>query len=108
MKKLMSILCMVMFLGQGSAFAQQPDYEKYGKIAITVVQADYPEANVTDYQYLGRKDLGNGQVSDSFLFKVSQDGKERDVVVTVNHSLTNNRLLNLKVEEKSPSQSTPR
>ncbi|PLS17638.1 hypothetical protein CVD28_11650 [Bacillus sp. M6-12] len=106
MKKFMLALCLLMFLGQGSAFAQKTDYEKYGKIAITVVQADYPEANVTEYQYQGRKDLGNGKVADSFLFKVTKDGKEREVVVTIAHSLSNNKLLNLTVEEKTPQQST--
>ncbi|MDQ7864688.1 DUF3889 domain-containing protein [Peribacillus frigoritolerans] len=34
---------------------KNPITKKYGKIAITVVQADYPEVEITDYEYKGRK-----------------------------------------------------
>ncbi|RFU62021.1 DUF3889 domain-containing protein [Peribacillus glennii] len=102
MKKLLGILFAVVFLCQsGIVSAQQPDYEKYGKIAISVVQGDYPGESVTDYQYMGRKNLGNGQVEDSFLFTVKENGKTVKPLVKVRHSVTNNKLLNLSVEEMS-------
>lgn len=56
-KYLISIILLGSFLFSFSTFtqAQKPDYEKYGKIAMTVIVADYPGEEVRDYQYLGRK-----------------------------------------------------
>ncbi|MDQ0219908.1 DUF3889 domain-containing protein [Peribacillus cavernae] len=100
MKKILGILFTVWIMFQaGTAGAQAPDYEKYGKIAIMVVQADYPGEEVTEYQYLGRNKLEKRQVEDSFLFTVNENGKKVDVTVRVRHSLTNNKMLNLTVEE---------
>lgn len=100
MKKFFGILVVFLVLinGQVSA-AEKPDYEKYGKIAIVVVQADYPGDEVTDYEYLGRKTLENGQVEDSFLFLISDKGSEFNVTVKIKHNLSNDKLLNLTVEE---------
>ncbi|RFU60687.1 DUF3889 domain-containing protein [Bacillus sp. V59.32b] len=100
MKKILSILFAVMILFQsGVIAAEKPDYEKYGQIAIAVVKADYPGEAVTEYQYLGRKKLMNDQVEDGFLFNVTENGKKVDVTVKVRHSLANNKMLNLTVEE---------
>jgi hypothetical protein len=102
MKKTISFLCLFMFLLQSTIVAaENPDYEKYGRIAIAVVQADYPQDEVTDYQYKGRKQLGNDEVEDSFMFLVKEKGKEFNVTVKVRHHLTNKKLLSLTVEENS-------
>lgn len=102
MKKILGIFFAISLLFQsGLVSAQQPDYEKYGKIAISVVQGDYPGEPVTDYQYMGRKNLGGGQVEDSFLFTVKENGKKVKPLVKVRHSIANNKLVNLSVEETS-------
>lgn len=99
MKKILSILFAVSIVFSASnVSAQQPDYQKYGQIALAVVKADYPGQPVTEYQYLGRKKLMNDQVEDSFLFNVTENGK-KDVTVKVRHSLADNKTLNLTVEE---------
>jgi hypothetical protein len=86
--------------GSISAQAQKPDYEKYGKIAITVVQADYPEVEITDYEYKGRKTVAKNLVEDDFRFLVENKGQEFNVIVTVQHDLKNEKLLSLKVTEQ--------
>ncbi|WP_180954559.1 DUF3889 domain-containing protein [Bacillus sp. V5-8f] len=102
MKKVPAILFALIFIcHSGMVSAQQPDYEKYGKIAIAAVQADYPGEAVTDYQYMGRKNVGTGLVEDSFLFTVNENGKRVKPLVKVKHSTINNKLLNLTVEETS-------
>ncbi|MBM7691603.1 hypothetical protein JOC77_001010 [Peribacillus deserti] len=107
MKKFLGIIAAVLFLLQtGHASAQKTDYEKYGKIAISVIQADYPGEPVTDYQYLGRKDLGNGAVEDAFQFNVIENSKRIKPIVRVRHNLRNNKLLDIRVEE--PTGQTPR
>lgn len=80
--------------------AANTGYEKYGRIAIAVVKADYPNDDVVDYEYKGRTQNPNGQAEDSFQFLVKDQGKERTVKVKIRHDLTNKKMLNLIVEEK--------
>ena len=80
--------------------AQRPDYEKYGRIAIVVIKEDFPGEEVRDYQYMGRKQLSDSQVVDSFQFKVTADGKPLLATVLITHDVKNNRLLNLTVTEQ--------
>lgn len=104
MKKLLSLIMgfmIVMQLAPSTPLAANPDYEKYGKIAIAVVQADYPGDDVTDYEYKGRKKLANNQVEDDFVFLVVENGKEFNVIVSIQHSLNNKKLLSLKVTEQN-------
>ena len=81
--------------------AQRPDYEKYGRIAIAVIKEDFPGEAVQDYQYMGRKQLSDGQVVDSFQFKVTDNGKPVIASVHITHDLKNNKLLNLTVTEQA-------
>ncbi|MCL6573778.1 MAG: YqzG/YhdC family protein [Bacillus sp. (in: Bacteria)] len=80
--------------------AQKPDYEKYSRIAIAVVQADFPGEPIKDYEYLGRKKINETKVEDSFRFKVQENNKNLLVTVKVNHDITNKKLLNLTVESQ--------
>ena len=52
-------------------------YEKYGKIAIAVVEADFPSDEVTDYKFEGRNIISKGIVEDQFLFLVK--GKRKRI-----------------------------
>ncbi|MDP4171482.1 MAG: DUF3889 domain-containing protein [Bacillota bacterium] len=102
MKKLVQLFfisIIVLFtLGEIETSAQKPDYEKYGKIAIAVVTADYPTNAVRDYQYMGRENVSHTDVIDAFRFQVDENGKKVNVTVKITHNIVNNKLLNLKVE----------
>ncbi|WP_285767793.1 DUF3889 domain-containing protein [Peribacillus sp. SI8-4] len=104
MKKIiMIVMGIFLFLQAGVLSAEageKPDYEKYGKIAIAVVQADYPENEVTDYEYKGRNTVAKNFVEDNFNFLVASKGVEFNVIVTVQHDLRNKKLLSLKVTEQ--------
>ncbi|MFE4814248.1 DUF3889 domain-containing protein [Peribacillus simplex] len=103
MKKVIVMLMGIFLIIQAgaiSAQAQKPDYEKYGKIAITVLQADYPEVEINDYEYKGRKTVSKDLVEDNFRFLVDDKGKQFNVIVTVQHDLKNEKLLSLKVTEQ--------
>ena len=79
--------------------AQRPDYEKYGRIATAVIKEDYPGKAVQDYKYMGRKQIDDRQVLDSFQYKVSINGKPVIMSVQVTHDLKNDRLLSLTITE---------
>ncbi|HJV31724.1 MAG TPA: DUF3889 domain-containing protein [Bacillales bacterium] len=101
MRKTIYLLVFLLAIAS-QALAEKPDYEKYGRIAIAVVTADYPSDKVQDYQYMGRKKVTETTVSDSFRFKVEEKGKKFFVFVNVTHDLTGEKLLNLTVETEKP------
>jgi hypothetical protein len=80
--------------------AQRPDYEKYGKIATAVINEDFPDETVRNYKYMGRKQIDDHQVLDSFQYKVSVNKKPVIITVQVAHDVKNDRLLSLSVTEQ--------
>lgn len=80
--------------------AQRQDYEKYGRIAIAVIKEDFPGEEVRDYQYMGRKQNSIDEVTDSFQFKITSNGKPILATVQISHNLKNNKLLSLTVTEQ--------
>ncbi|OLS33615.1 DUF3889 domain-containing protein [Bacillus sp. MRMR6] len=81
-------------------FAQKPDYEKYGRIAMAVVKEDYPGDAITEYEYLGRKKVNETSVEDSFRFQVQENNIKYLVTIKVNHNIANNKLLTITVDSK--------
>ena len=103
MKKFLAAIvimfCFLVYVNlQGEA--QKPDYEKFGRIAITVVQADFPGDPIKDYEYLGRKKIDATKVEDGFRFKVQEKNQNFFVIVMVSHDATNNKILNITVESQ--------
>jgi hypothetical protein len=98
-KHLISALLLGAYLFSFSSFtqAQQPDYEKYGKVAMAVVIADYPGEEVRDYKYLGRNQINDTTVEDSFRFQVQENSKKVNVLVKVSHTIPNNKTLTITV-----------
>lgn len=104
MKKVLILFTFLLSLNFANStvypFAQKPDYEKYGRIAISVVKEDYPGKDVVEYEYKGRQKISNTEVMDSFRFEVLENGKPTFVLVKIIHNLNNEKLLNLSVEEQ--------
>ncbi|PLR97864.1 DUF3889 domain-containing protein [Bacillus sp. T33-2] len=95
--------CLFLQFGSGAdaANTERQDYEKYGRIAMAVIKEDYPGQPVRDYQYLGRRQADQNNVTDSFKFQLTQNGQPRTATVHVTHNLQNNRLVSLSVTEQS-------
>lgn len=96
------VLLLILLLGiqRVDISAQNPDYEKYGQIATAVIKEDFPGEAVQDYKYMGRKQIDDRQVLDSFQYKVSANGKPVIMTVQIAHDLKSDRLLSLTVTEQ--------
>ena len=94
----LSALLILVFQSHGTqAERQKPDYEKYGKMAIAIVQLDYPGDPIREYEYVGRRNVNETDVADTFKFKVEEKGNTFNVRVIVQHNLTDEKAVNLKV-----------
>ncbi|WP_462408867.1 DUF3889 domain-containing protein [Neobacillus sp. Marseille-QA0830] len=100
-KNFASILMLsLLLLFSNQAYAEQVHYEKYGRMAIAIVKADYPASQVQEYEYLGRQKVTDTNVVDSFRFQVHEKNQKFFVIVKISHDLTNQKLINLTVEKK--------
>ncbi|QED47084.1 DUF3889 domain-containing protein [Cytobacillus dafuensis] len=104
MKRIFLIIVMVgLFMNTGNrvlANSEQPDYEKYGRIAIAVVKEDYPGEAVVEYQYKGRQKVSESDVMDIFTFQVKENTKPVTVIVKIWHSPQIKKFLKMTVEEQ--------
>jgi hypothetical protein len=91
--------CVLFITGFGHVYAEKIDYAKYGNIAMAVARADFPGAPVTEYEFLGREKVNETDVQDSFKFQLKENGKPVTLIIRVKHSIKNNKLLSLTVEE---------
>ena len=101
MKKLFCMMFIFsLFMSANNSAYAQDGYEKYGRIATAVVKEDFPGEEVVEYQYAGRKKISETDVMDSFVFDVKENNQLKKVTVNITHSLKNNRLLQLTVDEQ--------
>jgi ribosomal protein L21E len=63
------------------------------------MKEDYPGQPFKDYKYQGRQKLDENKLADSFEFTVQENNKEKKVLVKVVHDLSNEKTLNIAVEE---------
>ncbi|MBM6617061.1 DUF3889 domain-containing protein [Bacillus suaedaesalsae] len=79
--------------------AQEPDYAKWGNMAITIVKENYPDAEVKEYKYEGRKAVNVEKAEDSFTFDVKKGTQPVKVKVVVTFNPKLNSLVTLSLEE---------
>lgn len=103
-KKFFSLLGIFLFFTSVSltnVYAQQgQDYQKFGRIATAVVKEDYPDQDVVEYQYLGRRKADETKVIDTFRFEVMKNDKPVFVHIRIIHDLKDKKHLSLTLEEK--------
>lgn len=79
--------------------AQQPDYAKWSKIAVNVMKENYPNYEVSDYKYEGRKEVNEEKAEDSFTFQIKKDNKESTIKVVVSFNPKTDTLKSLQIIE---------
>lgn len=75
---LIPLLSILAIIGGGMAInAEQlpSDYEKWGKIAVDVAKMTYPNSNISDYQYQGRKEISGTEARDTFDLIVKENNR---------------------------------
>ncbi|MGM0837840.1 MAG: DUF3889 domain-containing protein [Bacillota bacterium] len=82
------------------AQAEKTDYEKWGKIAIQIAKENYPEAEVSEYQYQGREEISETEAKDTFHFTVKQDNKSTEIHGTLTFNPKTEQLISVNFVEK--------
>ncbi|WP_246939026.1 DUF3889 domain-containing protein [Bacillus pinisoli] len=87
------------FFQDSMGIAQQPDYAKWSKMAVNVMNENYAEQDVSDFKYEGRKQISDTKSEDSFLFEVTSGDKKFNVRVVVTFNPKTDTLQSLQLSE---------
>jgi hypothetical protein len=108
MKKL--LVCLMILIGfncsqltyvNHTAFAQQkpiPPYAKWSKVAIDKTKEKYPNAQVVDYLYVGRKN-GDTTTTEKFKLWLKENQKEFGVYVDIEFTKQTEQVVNVTYTE---------
>jgi putative cell wall-binding protein len=78
---------------------QQPDYEKWGRIAVAVVKENYPDSEIIDYKHLGQQNVSVTQSKHTFTIEVKHRNQTFNVKVVVTYNPRTDRLISVGMEE---------
>ncbi|MFD1040447.1 DUF3889 domain-containing protein [Virgibacillus byunsanensis] len=62
--------------------AQQPEYAKWGKIAVEETSKQFPDLNLVDYEYEGSVFISDERVQYNFEFTLETEGGEERTIHT--------------------------
>nr|WP_275695692.1 DUF3889 domain-containing protein [Fredinandcohnia sp. SECRCQ15] len=99
-------LCMLLVMMSGGMLinAEQlpSDYEKWGKIAVDVAKLNYPDSNISDYQYQGRKVISETEARDTFDLKVQEKNRSFTARVIVSFNPKTESLISVNIVAVKP------
>lgn len=76
---------------------QDPNYEKWSKIAFSALKKEYKDAEFTDYKYVGREEVSEKESKDIFRVRVNQNGESFTAQVDVVLNPKKNELITVKI-----------
>jgi hypothetical protein len=82
----------------------EPEYAKWGKVALAETKRHYKGSTITMYKHLGRRALNSWQIAEIFQFIVKKDGKQIPVDVRVFYEKDTGRVMKVQFlqEGKKP------
>jgi hypothetical protein len=102
------LVCGLLFFGSSAPFAAVadvyqterpvPPYAKWGQIAMSRVKAKYPQANIVDYQHVG-KNSGAVTSTEKFKLWLKQGSKEFGVFVDITFDNKTEKVIDIKYRE---------
>ncbi|MFC0272161.1 DUF3889 domain-containing protein [Metabacillus herbersteinensis] len=76
---------------------QDPNYEKWSKIALSALKKEYKDAEFTDYKYVGRQEVSEEEAKDVFRVRVNQNGESFTAQVDIVLNPKKNELITVKI-----------
>lgn len=81
-----------------SLAASQPDYAKWGRIAMQQTSARY-QASIVDYEHMGRTQVRAGIAEEKFKLWLRDQNREFGVIITLQFYTANDQLISINYQE---------
>ncbi|MCM3586737.1 YqzG/YhdC family protein [Mesobacillus maritimus] len=87
----------VLFLAAGID-AQVPPYAKWGQVAMKETKKKYPQADIVDYQHIGRE-TGTSTSIEKFKLWLKEDTKEFGVLIDITFDNKSEEIIKIDFSE---------
>lgn len=81
--------------------ALQPEYAKWGRIAMSQTKIKYRNADIVDYLHVGRKQVSPEIAEEEFQLWLKDGSREFGVLVTIRFYKANDRIISINYHETS-------
>lgn len=107
MKKILNSIVLVSLLLISSAILPnnhetviqaQESYEKWGRIAMLETKSKYPNADIIDYEHIGKETKGENSI-EKFKLWLREDKREFGVYVNIEFETETEKVKSIKFEE---------
>lgn len=88
---------------EGTVQYAEPNYAKWGKLAMEETSKAYRNASIVDYKYEGRTVLSEGEAEERFVLWIVQDTREFGVRVSIRVNASTDELINVRMQELNPN-----
>lgn len=79
----------------------EPEYAKWGKLALAETQKRYPRVSVVDYLHVRREVLSSSKAQEVFKFWLKDDNREFGVYVRILFNTKTEQILKMSFQETS-------
>lgn len=83
--------------------AQTPEYAKWGQVAMKETKAKYPNAEILDYQHIG-KETGTSNSTEKFKLWLKEGQKEFGVLIEITFENNTEKITNISYKETTREQ----
>src|SRR5690606_11380003 len=97
-KSILIILCAQLLILSSGVHAQPPSYAKWGQIAMKETKARYPNADIIDYQHIGR-DTGTNTSTEKFKLWLRSGTKEFGVFIDITFENSTEKITDISFRE---------
>jgi hypothetical protein len=98
-KLMLGFLVLLLAFSMAEGALAQPEYAKWGKIAVKQTELRYPQADVVDYKHIGRDDVSGTVAAENFEFNLKQGDREWKVNVRVEFNKDTEQIQSISFEE---------
>ncbi|WP_256757602.1 DUF3889 domain-containing protein [Cohnella sp. WQ 127256] len=81
-----------------NAFSIQPEYAKWGELAMVQTKAKY-QADIVDYLHVGRTQVSEGIAEETFKLWLKDSKHEFGVRISIRFHTTNDQIISIKFLE---------
>jgi hypothetical protein len=99
--KIVMIMVFLFMVSVGNTVQAQPEYAKWGRLAMQSTTAKYPNAMITDYQHLGRTELNASTLQESFKLQLREGNDTYYVIVKISFNKETEKVNNITFEKRT-------
>ncbi|QYR19695.1 YqzG/YhdC family protein [Paenibacillus sp. sptzw28] len=100
------IIVLILTVGQSARVSAEPDYAKWGRVAVKETMKRF-HADIVDYKHIGRRTEQTGVLSESFRLILKKGTRQFGVMVRISFDRDTERIIRIQFVEDDKADKAP-